>query len=86
MMLRLIGAHLIGTLIGAILRPVLRLGLITLAVLAAVELPARLWRDYVDPSASAEVLIGIRWAVGGLLLFLWIRRWLRLVAGRERGV
>ena len=83
-MLRLISAHLIGTLIGAILRPVLRLGLITLAVLAAVELPARLWRDYVDPSADPEVLMGIRWVVGGLLLLFWARRWLRPVAGRQR--
>ena len=62
----------------------LRLGLITLAVLAAVELPARLWRDYVDPSAGPEVLMGIRWVVGGLLLLFWARRWLRPVAGRQR--
>ena len=85
-MLRLIGAHLIGTLIGAILRPVLRLGLIAIAVLAAVELPARLWRDYMDPSASPEVLMGIRWVVGGLLLLLWARWWLRPIGRRQRRV
>lgn len=85
-MLRLIGAHLIGTLIGAILRPVLRLGLIAIAVLAAVELPARLWRDYMDPLASPEVLMGIRWVVGGLLLLLWARWWLRPIARRQTRV
>lgn len=35
-----------------------------------VRQPARLWQDYVDQSAGPEVLTGIRWAVGGLLLFL----------------
>ena len=85
-MLRLIGARLIGTLIGAILRPVLRLGLIAIAVLAAVELPARLWRDYINPSASPEMLMGIRWVVGGLLLLSWVRWWLRPIARRQTRV
>jgi hypothetical protein len=89
-MLQLIAAGLVGGLIGAMLRPFLRLGLLLLGVAAAVELPARLWLAYVDIQASTSTLTTVRWVTGGGLLVLWLRLWvvpaLRRGPGRPRQV
>lgn len=71
-MLRLIVARLVGGLIGALLRPILALGLLLAGGAAAVELSARVWLMYGDPHASALVLGAIRWVVGGSLFLLWV--------------
>lgn len=72
-MLRLIFARLIAGVIGAILRPVLRVGLLIVAATFAVELPARLWSIYVNPAVGPVTLQVLRWLTAVLLVTAWVR-------------
>ena len=72
-MLRLIFARLIAGIIGAILRPILRVGLLIVAATFVVELPARLWSIYVDPTVGSVTLQIIRWLTAVLLVTAWVR-------------
>lgn len=84
-MIRLLGAHLIGSLLGALLRPLLRLGVLVLGVAVMVELPVRLWQTYVGAGASEVTLDALRWAAGLVLAAGWLRWWvLPAVRGGRR--
>lgn len=67
-MLRLIGARLIGEVIGTIVRPFVRASLALVVAYTLWALPGVLWRAYVDPHASTRLLSAVNWLTVAMLI------------------
>lgn len=70
-MLRYVIARMIGTAIGLLLRPLLRVGSALLLLWIGVWLPGLMWRSFVDHRASGSQLTTINFAAWGVVLTLW---------------